>query len=140
MHLSTTRSLSSLESTEDTEKETLTGKIIGAAIDIHRELGPGLLESAYEACLIYELQLKKLKVESQKPIPIFYKDVMLDCGYRADLIVEGQVIVEIKSVSNLSSIHEAQLLSYLKLSDCKIGLLINFNVKYLKEGIRRMKS
>ena len=139
---STTRSLHSLESTEDTEKEsgTITGKIIGAAIDVHRALGPGLLESAYEACLIYELRLRKLKVEAQKAIPIFYKDVMLDCGYRADLIVEQQVIVEIKSVSSLTSIDEAQLLSYLKLSDCRIGLLINFNVKYLKEGIRRMKS
>ncbi len=141
MDLLTTRSLRSLEGTESTEEEsnTLTGKIIGAAIDIHRALGPDLLESAYEACLIYELRLRKLKVESQKPIPIFYKDVMLDCGYRVDLVVEGQVIVEIKSVSNLVPIHESQLLSYLKLSDCKIGLLINFNVKYLKEGIRRMK-
>ena len=118
MDLLTTRSLRSLEGTESTEEEsnTLTGKIIGAAIDIHRALGPGLLESAYEACLIYELRLRKLKVESQKPIPIFYKDVMLDCGYRVDLVVEGQVIVEIKSVSNLVPIHESQLLSYLKLS------------------------
>ena len=91
------------ESTEDTEKEeesgSLTGKIIGAAIDIHRALGPGLLESAYEACLIYELRLRKLKVESQKSMPIFYKAVMLDCGYRVDLIVEDQIIVEVKSVS-----------------------------------------
>src|SRR3989304_4970284 len=131
------------ESTEHTEKEepnSLTGKIIGAAIDIHRALGPGLLESAYEACLIYELRLRKLKVESQKSMPIFYKDMMLDCGYRVDLIVEDQIIVEVKSVSSLASIHEAQLLSYLKLSNCKIGLLINFNVKYLKQGIRRMRS
>jgi GxxExxY protein len=142
LDFSTTRSLHSLEGTEDTEKEsgTITGKIIGAAIDVHRALGPGLLESAYEVCLIYELRLRKLKVESQKAIPIFYKDVMLDCGYRVDLIVENQVIVEIKSVSSLTSIHEAQLLSYLKLSDCRIGLLINFNVKFLREGIRRMKS
>jgi GxxExxY protein len=141
MNLLTTRSASSLESTEVTEGDpnTLTGKIIGAAIDVHRALGPGLLESAYETCLNYELRLRKLKVESQKPIPIFYKDVMLDCGYRADLVVEDQIIVEIKSVSALASIHESQLLSYLKLADCKIGLLINFNVKYLKEGIRRMK-
>ena len=142
MNFSTTRSLCSLESTEDTEEESnsITGKIIGAAIDIHRALGPGLLESAYEACLIYELRLRKLKVESQKAIPIFYKDVLLDCGYRADLVVEDQAIVEIKSVSSLASIHEAQLLSYLKLSGYKIGLLLDFNVKYLKEGIRRMKS
>lgn len=130
------------ENTELTEKEEasfLTGKIIGAAIEIHRALGPGLLESAYETCLIYELRLKKLKVEPQKSMPMFYKDVMLDCGYRVDLVVENQVIVEIKSVNALAPIHEAQLLSYLKLSDCKIGLLINFNIKILKEGIRRMK-
>ncbi len=131
------------ENTEHTEKEessSLTGKIIGAAIEIHRALGPGLLESAYEACLIYELRLRKLKVEPQKSMPVFYKDVMLDCGYRVDMVVEEQVIVEIKSVTSLASIHEAQLLSYLKLSNCKIGLLINFNVKILKEGIRRMRT
>jgi GxxExxY protein len=98
-----------------------------------------LLESAYEACLIYELQLKRLKVESQKPLPIFYKDIMLDCGYRLDLVVEDQVIIEIKSIHSIAPIHEAQLLSYLKLSDCKRGLLINFNVKMLKDGIRRLK-
>jgi len=130
------------ESTEITEKEdsnSLTGKIIGAAIEIHRALGPGLLESAYEACLIYELRLRKLRVEPQKSMPVYYKDVYLDCGYRVDVVVENQIIVEIKSVSSLASIHEAQLLSYLKLSDCKVGLLINFNVKVLKEGIRRMR-
>jgi GxxExxY protein len=131
------------ESTEHTEKEepnSLTGKIIGAAIEIHRALGPGLLESAYEACLIYELRLRKLKVEPQKSMPVFYKDVMLDCGYRVDIVVEDRVIVEIKSVSGLAPIHEAQLLSYLKLSNCKIGLLINFNVKVLKEDICRMRA
>ena len=131
------------ESTEHTEKEessSLTGKIIGAAIEIHRALGPGLLESAYEACLIYELRLRKLKAEPQKSMPVFYKDVMLDCGYRADIVVEEQVIIEIKSVSSLAPIHAAQLLSYLKLSNCKIGLLINFNVKVLKEGIRRIRT
>jgi GxxExxY protein len=130
------------ELTEHTEEayRSLTGKIIGAAIDVHRALGPGLLESAYEACLVYELRLRELKVEQQKPLPIFYKDVMLDCGYRLDLVVEDQVIVEIKSVGELAPIHEAQLLSYLKLSDYKIGLLINFNVKILKEGIRRLRS
>jgi GxxExxY protein len=125
------------ESIEETD--TLTGKIIGAAIEVHRALGPGLLESAYEACLIYELRLRRLKVESQKPLPVFYKDVMLDCGYRLDLVVEDQVIVEIKSVVGFAGIHEAQVLSYLKLSGCKIGLLINFNVKILKDGIRRLK-
>ena len=140
---STTRSQGSLESTEATEKkepDPLTGKIIGAAMDVHRALGPGLLESAYETCLIYELQLRKLRVEYQKSMPVFYKDVMLDCGYRADMIVEEQVIVEIKSVHSIAPIHEAQLLSYLKLSNCKVGLLINFNVTFLKEGIRRLKS
>jgi GxxExxY protein len=104
MDLLTTRCASSLESTETTEEEanTLTGKIIGAAIDVHRALGPGLLESVYEMCLIYELQLRGLKVESQKVLPVFYKDIILECGYRADLVVEEQVIVEIKSVNNAS--------------------------------------
>lgn len=134
---------STTESREHTEKKeeiSQTGNIIGAAIEIHRALGPGLVESAYEACLIYELHLRKLKVESQKSMPVFYKEAMLECGDRVDLVVENEVIVEIKSVNNLAPIHEAQLLSYLKLSDCKIALLINFNVKILKEGIRRMKA
>ena len=109
------------EPAELTEKDEshLTGKMIGAAIDVHRALGPGLLESAYETCLVYELRLRKMKVETQKALPLFYKDVMLDCGYRVDLVVEDQVIVEIKSVANMASIHEAQLLSYLKLADCE---------------------
>jgi GxxExxY protein len=131
------------EHTEPTEKEEsdpLTGKIIGASIEIHRALGPGLLESAYEACLIHELRLRKLIVEPQKSMPVFYKGVLLDCGYRVDLVVEDRVIVEIKSVNSLAPIHEAQLLSYLKLSNCKVGLLINFNVRVLKEGIRRMRA
>lgn len=122
------------------ETDSLTGAIIGAAIDVHRALGPGLLESAYEACLAYELRLRRLKVETQKPLPIFYKDVMLDCGYRLDLVVEDQVIIEIKSVNAIAPIHEAQLLSYLRLYGISVrGLLINFNVKRLVEGIRRMK-
>ena len=127
------------EITEREETDSLTHNIIGAAIEVHRGLGPGLLESAYEVCLVYELRLRRLKAESQKPLPIFYKDVMLDCGYRLDLVVEDQVIIEIKSVNAIAPIHEAQLLSYLKLSDYKRGLLINFNVKMLKDGIRRMK-
>ena len=107
---------------------------------MHRALGPGLLESAYETCLAYELRLRRLKVEGQKPLPIFYTDVMLDCGYRLDLVVEDQVIIEIKSVNAIVPIHEAQLLSYLMLyGTCVRGLLINFNVKRLVEGIRRMK-
>lgn len=130
------------ELTEHTENEenTHTGRIIGAAIDVHRALGPGLLESAYEACLVYELRLRKMKVESQKALPLFYKDVMLDCGYRADLVVDNQVLVEIKSIAKIAAIHEAQMLSYLRMSDCKYGLLINFNVKLLKEGIRRFRA
>lgn len=130
------------EPAECTERNSddLTGAIIGAAIEVHRSLGPGLLESAYEACLLYELQLRGLIVEQQKPLPIFYKDVMLDCGYRLDLVVEGKVIVEIKSVAAIEPIHNAQLLSYLKLSGCKRGLLINFNVKKLVDGVHRMIS
>jgi GxxExxY protein len=125
---------------EGQETDPLTCAIIGAAVDVHRALGPGLLESAYEACLIYELRLRRLKVEAQKPLPIFYKDVMLDCGYRLDMVVEDQVIIEIKSVNGIAPIHEAQLLSYLRLyGACTRGLLINFNVKRLVEGIRRMK-
>jgi GxxExxY protein len=110
-----------------------------AAYLLDRLLGPGLLESAYEACLLYELRLRKMKIESQKSMPVFYKDVMLDCGYRIDLIVEDQVIVEVKSITAIAPIHEAQLMSYLKLSNCKYGLLINFNVKLLKEGVRRFR-
>lgn len=90
--------------------------------------------------MVYELRLRQLNVESQKAMPVFYKDVMLDCGYRVDLVVDNRVIVEIKSIASLAAIHEAQLLSYLKLSDCKYGLLINFNVKLLREGIRRFKN
>jgi GxxExxY protein len=123
------------------EKERLnriTDNIIGAAIEVHRSLGPGLLESAYEACLVFELVQHGLKVEQQKPLPVVYREVKLDCGYRLDLLVEGEVIVEIKAVDRLAPIHEAQLLSYLKLSGCKVGLLINFNVKILKHGFRRL--
>jgi GxxExxY protein len=96
------------EEIDGRETDPLTGNIIGAAIDVHRALGPGLLESAYEACLVYELRLRRLKVEAQKPLPIFYKDVILDCGYRLDLVVEDQVIIEIKSVNGIAPIHEAQ--------------------------------
>jgi len=116
----------------------ITEKIIGAAINIHRELGPGLLESAYEACMFYDLVDCGLKVERQKPLPIVYKDVKLECGYRLDLYVENKVIVELKSVEKVLPIHKAQLISYLKLSGCNIGLLINFNVKILKNGVHRI--
>jgi GxxExxY protein len=118
--------------------DKITQTIIGAAIQVHQTLGPGLLESAYEACLAYELGVLGLKVETQKPLPLVYKSVRLDCGYRIDLLVEGKVIVEIKSVDQIMPIHQAQMLSYLKLSGCKIGLLINFNVKLLKNGIQRI--
>jgi GxxExxY protein len=116
----------------------LTERIIGAAIDVHRALGPGLLESAYEACLAFELTEEGLRVEQQKLLPLVYKQVRLDCGYRLDVMVEGLVIIEIKAVEGLTPIHEAQVLSYLKLSHCPVGLLINFNVKLLRSGIRRI--
>lgn len=120
------------------QNDTLTEQIIGAAIQVHRELGPGLLESAYEVCLCYELSLRGLKVERQKYIPITYKGIQLDGGYRLDLVVEDQVIVEVKSVSTLLPVHEAQLLSYLKQIGGGRGLLINFNVPLLKNGLKRL--
>ena len=116
----------------------ITEGIIGAAIEVHRDLGPGLLESAYETCLAFELVERGLKVEQQKPLPVVYREVKLDCGYRLDLLVEEAVIVEVKAVDRLAPIHKAQLLSYLRLSGCKVGLLVNFNVKVLKDGIRRV--
>ena len=121
------------------EIDHLTGEIIGSAIEVHRQLGPGLLESTYEACLKYELNLKGLKVERQQSLPMVYKGVSLDCGYRLDLVVEEEVIVEVKSVQELAKVHEAQLLSYLRLRGGGRGLLINFNVKILKQGIRRLR-
>ena len=120
------------------ELNRITQGIIGAAIAVHRELGPGLLESTYEACLAYELAQRKFSVERQKALPVKYRGVKLDCGYRIDLLVEGKVVIELKAVERLESIHQAQLLSYLKLSGCKVGLLINFNVRVLKSGIRRL--
>ena len=123
------------------EKERLnrlTEGIIGAAITVHRALGPGLLESAYEACLAFELADLGLGIERQKPLPVTYRDVELDCGYRLDLLVEGAVIVEVKALRALAPIHQAQLLCYLRLSGCKVGLLINFNVEVLKDGVRRL--
>jgi GxxExxY protein len=120
------------------ELNKITEAIIGAAIDVHRALGPGLLESAYEACLAFELIERGHKVEQQKTLPIFYKGNQLDAGYRLDMVVDDKVIVEIKSIDSFAPIHDAQLLSYLKLSGCKVGLLINFNVKMLKHGIHRI--
>ena len=123
-----------------TERERLNGiteKIIGGAIQVHQVLGLGLLESAYEACLAFELGRRGLKVEQQKPLPVIYERVKLECGYRMDLLVEGSLVVEIKSVDALAPIHEAQVITYLKLSGCKLGLLINFNVPAVKDGIHR---
>jgi len=121
-----------------TEMNRITDIVISAAIAVHRELGPGLLESAYEACLVYELIQHGLSVERQKSVPVTYRGVKIDCGYRIDLLVEDKVVVELKAVERLEPIHEAQLLSYLKLSGYQIGLLINFNVRMLKQGIIRL--
>ena len=122
------------------EMNRITEVIIGAAIDVHRALGPGLLESAYAACLAYELIIRGYKVERQKPLPIAYREVKLECGYRIDLLVENQVIVEIEGVERILPVHHAQVLSYLKLSCCKIGLLINFHVPCLKSGVQRFAN
>jgi len=115
----------------------ITHEIIGAAIEVHKHLGPGLLESAYEECLFHELQLRNLRVERQKAVPVVYKQTKLECGYRLDLLVEGRVVVELKSVEGLGPIHEAIILTYLRMSGDKLGLLINFNVSVLKDGVRR---
>ncbi len=117
--------------------EKITNDIIGCALDVHKTLGPGLLESAYESCLEYELLNKGYKVDRQKPIPIVYKELKLDHGYRIDLLVDDQVIIEIKSIDAFNPVHEAQILTYMKFAEKKIGLLINFNVKLLKEGLKR---
>jgi len=116
----------------------LTGEVIGAAIEVHKHLGPGLLESAYEECLCYELRSREIVYERQKPLAINYKQVRLDCGYRLDLVVEGKVILELKSCEKIEDIHKAQLLTYLKLSGLKLGLILNFNVPIMKEGIVRV--
>lgn len=118
--------------------ETTFKKVLDCSFKVHTELGPGLLESAYEECLYFELLQLGIKVEKQKPLPLVYKEVFLDAGYRVDLLVENSVIVEIKSVDLLAEIHLAQILTYLKLSKCKLGLLVNFNVSHLKDGIKRV--
>ncbi|MDX8340185.1 GxxExxY protein [Draconibacterium sp. IB214405] len=116
----------------------ITEQIIGCAIKVHRNLGPGLLESAYQECLFYELKKAGLKVQKEKPLPLVYEDVKLECGYRLDLLVEDKIIVEVKSVETLNDIHLAQVLTYLKLNNSKIGLLINFNVLQLIKGVKRV--
>ncbi len=120
-----------------TENE-LSNKIIGAAIDVHKALGPGLLESAYKECLYYKLTQSGLNVQKEKPMPLIFEEVKLDCGYRIDLMVENKEVIEIKSVDALNDIHLAQTLTYLKLGNLKLGLLINFNVVTLKQGIKRV--
>ncbi len=133
------------ESTEKLEKDSFTGKIIGCAIEVHRNLGPGLLESTYQQCLARELAINNIKFSLEHPLPVEYKGVHLDCGYRIDILLESedvpvrQLILELKSVEEIKEIHRAQLLTYMKLSDISTGLLINFNVKQLKDGIERFK-
>jgi GxxExxY protein len=122
----------------EAELNELSGQIIGAAISVHRALGPGLLESAYEACLMYELREQGIQADQQVPQPVFYRGVKLECGYRLDLLVEDRIIVELKAVESLHPIHTAQLLTYLKLRKLHLGLLINFNVPVLKQGIKRL--
>ncbi len=132
--------MSTVRTTEPVEKADLnqvTATIISAAIDVHRELGPGLLESAYETCLAYELTERGLNVRRQVEQPVAYRGVHWDCGYRIDLLVDG-VVVELKAVNSLNAVHKAQVLSYLKLSGYQVGLLINFNVKLLKDGVQRI--
>ena len=120
------------------EENSITQNIIGCAIKVHKSLGPGLLESAYQACLHYEMVKSGLQVEKEKPLPLVYEEVKLDCGYRLDFIIEGKIIVEVKSVDCLNDIHLAQVLTYLKLTNNRLGLLINFNVLKLTEGIKRV--
>ena len=121
------------------ELNKITEKIIGCAIEVHKLLGPGLLESAYEECLTYELAKAGLKTERQKPIPVVYKEIHLECGYRIDILVEDMVILELKTVESFCPVHEAQILTYLKFSKKRTGLLINFNITVLKNGIKRYR-
>ena len=123
---------------EDRKEDILSRDIIAAAIEVHRELGPGLLESSYEECLCHELKTRGITYERQKSLPVSYKDVRLDCGYRMDVVVDNLVIVEIKAVESMLPIHTAQLLTYLKLANFKLGLLINFNTPQLRQGIKRV--
>jgi len=116
----------------------LSSQIIGAAIEVHKELGPGLLESAYEECLCHELSMRDIVLERQRPLPVRYKDRQLECGYRLDIVVESRIILELKSCEKIEAIHRAQLLTYLKLSGMNLGLLLNFNVPVMRDGIVRI--
>jgi GxxExxY protein len=120
------------------EINQITHEILDSAYKVHSVLGPGLLESAYRACLVYELRKKGLKVEEEKPLPLIYEEVKLDCGYRIDILVENKVVIELKTVDALNDVHTAQVLTYLKLSGNKVGLLLNFYTKSLKDGIKRL--
>ncbi|HKW27149.1 MAG TPA: GxxExxY protein [Terriglobales bacterium] len=122
---------------ENLERDSRTEPIIGAAIEVHKQLGPGLLESTYEECLCHELHLRGIQFQRQSDLPVIYKGLKLDCGYRIDLLVEEKVVVELKAVEQLLPVHEAQLLTYLRLAHKTVGLIINFNVPLLKDGIRR---
>ncbi len=124
----------------DEELNMLSGKIIGCAINVHRSLGPGLLENAYEECLAYELSDAGISFERQKALPLVYREIKMDAGYRVDFLVENKVILELKSVEVLNDVHIAQVLTYLKLSGCRLGLLMNFNVAVLKNGIKRLAN
>lgn len=119
------------------EINKITEIIISCAIEVHKQLGPGLLESAYEECLCYELKIARLRFERQKPVPVVYKEIRLDCGYRIDILVEDSVVIELKTVEAFSPVHEAQILTYMKFADKKLGLLINFYVTRLKDGLKR---
>jgi GxxExxY protein len=123
---------------ENDRLDEISHRIIGAAIEVHRHLGPGLLESAYQSCLAFELKRLGLKLEEQKPLPVVYKEVKLDCGYRLDMVVDDEIILEIKAIEKLLPIHEAQLLSYLRLAKKRVGLLMNFHVPVLKDGLKRI--
>ena len=118
--------------------DILSNQIIRCAIEVHKSLGPGLLESTYEECLSYELKQNKITHETQPSLPVKYKNILLDCGYRIDILVDNKIIIELKSVEKLMPIHTAQLLTYMKLSNIKIGLLMNFNVMRLKDGMKRL--
>ena len=120
------------------EFDELSNQVIGCALEVHRNLGPGLLESTYEQCLAHELKIAGIPFRMQHPLPVEYKGIKLDCGYRIDVLVDDTIIVELKSVDKILPIHQAQLLTYMKLAYIAVGLLINFNVKYLKDGIKRM--
>ncbi len=120
--------------------EKIFTQTLNSAFEVHKALGPGLLENTYKECLAYELKQRNLKVETEKPLPVVYKEIQLECGYRIDILVENKIIIELKAVEKLNDIHLAQIMSYMKLSDIKLGLLVNFNTHYLKNGIKKSCS